>query len=105
MKEYRDIVLPRSTVEHGRIYFDAVDACFFPSDSIGDRGSSGVKGRAIKFIAGGETYSTDIRRSSSVRLSPRRSFGQFLKSVRAEEGGRLRIERVDSRTYRIEYIS
>lgn len=104
MNDYRDIVLPRSTIEHGRIYFDSADACFFPSDSIGDRGSSGVKGRAIEFIAGGETYSTDIRRSSSVRLSPRKSFGRFLKSVRAKEGGRLRVERIDSRIYRVEYI-
>jgi len=69
-------VIPASTVRNGRIYFSLSDVKFFPADSFADRESDGHKGNPVEFVAGGASYTSDIRVSSGKRLSPRKSFGR-----------------------------
>jgi len=100
----RDVKLIGSSIRNGRIYFETDDAEFFPADSLGDRTGDGRKGVPVTFIGAGHTFTTDIRTSSGARLSPRSSFAKLFKSVRAEEGGSLRITRVAPREYKMEYL-
>lgn len=58
----------------------------------------------VEFIAGGDVIDTDIRDVTAVRISPRRSFASFLKSVRAEEGKMLRITKVSNRKFKLDYL-
>lgn len=51
----------------------------------------------MTFIAGAQVYECDIRRSTSVRLSPRSSFAQFLKEVGALADGQLQVTRTAER--------
>lgn len=101
---YRDIALIRSTIDNGRIYFPPTDMKFFPADAFGDREGEGHKGVPVVFRAGGAELQTDIRISSGQRLSPRSSFGAFLKKVGAVEGGVLRVTRTADREYQVDYI-
>jgi hypothetical protein len=91
-----------AVLRNGRIYFSAADAAFFPADSLGDRARDGHKGQSVRFIAGTRVHDTDIRVSSGRRLSPRASFGAYLKAIRATEGERLRVTRTAEREYRVE---
>lgn len=101
---HRDIPLIKSSIDNGRIYFAPTDVKFFPSDSFGDRAGEGHQGNAIKFFADGHSFETDIRISSGQRLSPRSSFGSFLKAVGAVEGATLRVTRTADREYQLEYL-
>jgi hypothetical protein len=101
----REIKLIGATLRNGRIYFPSTDVKFFPLDSFGDRVREGHKGRTVTFHAGGRKVETDIRISSRERLSPRCSFGPFLKQVDAQEGARLRITRLGDREYQVEYLA
>jgi hypothetical protein len=101
---HRDIALIRSTIDNGRIYFQPSDMKFFPSNAFGDREGDGHKGTPVVFRAAGVDLETDIRISSGERLSPRCSFGAFLKNVGAVEGGILRVTRTADREYLVEYI-
>lgn len=100
----RDITLIQSTIDHGRIIFPRSDEDFFPADSLGDRASSGNKGTTVTFRAGDFAYNTDIRISSSERLSPRSSFMRFLRAVDARAGDTLRVSRVAHREYLVEHV-
>lgn len=100
----REIVLIESTIQYGRIYFSTADAKFFPADSYGDRKGGGHKGVPITFAGESYIFETYIRISSGQRLSPRKSFAKYLKSVGAIEGGRLRITRIAERAYSLEYL-
>jgi hypothetical protein len=101
--QFRDVELVQSTIDNGRIYFSNSDVKFFPSDSFGDREGDGHKGAPVVFRAGSLGFESDIRVSSGQRLSPRRSFADFLKSVGAVTGASLRVTRVAEREYQVEY--
>jgi hypothetical protein len=102
--DFRDIEIIGSTIRNGRIYFSSGDSSFFPADSFGDRSRTGGRGVTVEFVAGGDVIDTDIRDVSTVRISPRRSFASFLKSVRAEEGKMLRITKVSNRKFKLDYL-
>ena len=104
MSNHIDIKLIESSIRYGRIYFSSTDCDFFPKDSFGDREGDAGEGKPVEFIAGGETYDTDIRVSSSIRLSPRKSFASFLKLVCAVKGATLRITRISERQYTVDYL-
>jgi hypothetical protein len=99
----KEVTLIQATIDHGRIIFDRSDEGFFPPDSLGDRASSGKEGVPVVFRAGEFVYESDIRISSGNRLSPRRSFARFLKSVGARAGDALRVTRIAHREYRVEH--
>lgn len=86
----------------GRIYFSASLTSFFPADSLGARGGNGAHGVPVTIVAGADEIETDIRLSSGARISPRRSFARWLKAIRAREGGRVRLVRLDERRFRLE---
>ena len=98
----REITLIQSSIDNGRIYFPITDAKFFPSDSLADRIGGGYKGQPVFFLASTFCIETDIRISSGQRLSPRKTFAPYLKSLRATAGEKLLVFRVNEREYRIE---
>jgi hypothetical protein len=105
LNNFRDIELIGSSIRNGRIYFSASDSEFFPGDSFGDRGRNSSRGTPVEFVTtGGWCCLTDVRVSSGVRLSPRRSFMPFITAARAREGARLRVTRVSERQYQVEYL-
>jgi len=104
VEPYKDIELIGSTIRNGRIYFSSHDIKFFPSDSFGDRERGKHKGKPVLFDFGDNNIETDIRISSSTRISPRSSFASFLKSVGAKEGEFLRVTRTSEREYSVEYL-
>ena len=97
----RDIILSGAIINNGRLYLPASDKDFFPQDSFGDRPGR-TPGKPVEILAGGKPYATDIRLSSGTRISPRRSFGAYLKSIRAKVGERLRLTRLTERSYRLD---
>lgn len=99
------IELIASSIDHGRIYFESSHVGFFPRDSLGDREGDGEKGSDVRFHTDGDVFSTDIRRSSGQRLSPRSSFKRFLKAVGARPGDKLKITRRSERDYEVEYLA
>ena len=105
MPNFLDIAIIGSTIRNGRIYFSSSDSSFFPSDCFGDRSRTGGRGVPVQFITGGDTIDTDIRDISTVRISPRKSFASFLKSVCVKEGGRLRVTKVSDRQFKIDYLA
>ena len=103
-----EIELIDSSIKNGRVYFPICDTPLFPKDSFGDRAGSdngGEVGKSVTFLAGTFTFTTDIRKSSSTRLSPRKTFAPYLKSIHAKTGDRLFISRVDDRIYLIKHFS
>lgn len=100
----RDITLSQSTIDYGHISFAGTDASFFPKDSFGDHGRKGGRGLPVVFDAGDFTFETDIRVMSGKRISPRKSFASYLKSVRARAGDLLHVTRVAEREYLVEHI-
>lgn len=101
--DFREIELIDSSIENGRIYFPNDGSEFFPADSLGDRAGGGAKGLRVRFVAGDFVFETDIRKFSAVRLSPRKSFAAYLKSVQAGVGDLLHVQRVADREYKVEF--
>jgi len=101
---YRVIKLIESSIKNGRIYFPSSDLNFFPSDSLGDRKGDGHKGNIVTFQIGDTEIESDIRISSSVRISPRKSFGTYLRQINAKAGDKLKVSRISDRYYKVEYI-
>lgn len=101
---YRVVELIKSSITNGRIYFPSTDLIFFPSDSLGDREGDGHKGNVVTFQIGDTEIESDIRVSSSVRISPRKSFRAYLNKVNAKTGDKLKITRMSDRYYIVEYI-
>jgi hypothetical protein len=100
---FLDVQLIGPTLRNGRIYFDTKDKDFFPADSYGDR--EGEKhGIAIEFVLGSQVLHSDIRYLSASRIGPRKSLSGYFKSVRAEEGKKLRVTRLADRKYKVEYL-
>jgi hypothetical protein len=100
---FLDVELVGSTLRNGRIYFNTSDQDFFPADSYGDREGNN-HGVAVEFVAGAEVLHSDIRYLSENRIGPRKSFAAYLKSVRAQEGKRLRVTRLSDRKYKVDYL-
>lgn len=102
--QFREITLIQSSIDNGRIYFPINDAKFFPVDSLADRVGDGHKGNPVLFRAGSFEIESDVRISSGQRVSPRKTFSPFLKSVSAAVGDKLRIVREGDREYSVEHI-
>jgi hypothetical protein len=102
--KFVETVVIGSSLRNGRVYFNSKDSSLFPSDSYGDREEDGKRGIPVEFIAGPHNLRCDIRRLSGNRIGPRSSFAAYFKSVRAEEGKKLRITNVGERKYKVEYL-
>jgi hypothetical protein len=100
----REIELIESSVKNGRIYFPSSDIKFFPADSYADRETKGHKGKTVSFHIGGRVLETDIRISSGIRISPRKSMAFFFRQIGARAGASLKISRLSERNYQVEYI-
>lgn len=98
-----DFTITQSSIDNGRLYFEGVPKGFFPEDAVGGRGADEHAPMTVCILAGGEFVDTDIRVSSAVRLSPRKSFRQWLRSVRAVAGGTTQLVRTADRTYGLQY--
>ena len=101
---HREIELIGSSIRNGRIYFPSTDVKFFPPDSFADRERAGHKGKPVNFQVGGRSIETDIRIISGQRISPRKSFGFYLRQVGAKEGTRLCVTRIKDREYSVGYL-
>lgn len=101
---HRIIELSGPMIRNGRIYFLVADVTFFPPDSHADRSPSGHVGKPVIFRLGGRLIESDIRMSSGVRISPRKSLAFFLRQVKARVGGKLKFIRTDDRLYDVEYL-
>lgn len=101
----REIPLCQSTIDNGRIYFPIGDAKFFPANALADREGDGHKGEPVYFISAEFRIQSDIRVISSNRISPRRTFAPYLKSVSASVGDMLRIVKVGEREFSVELIA
>jgi len=102
--KYIDFSITQSSIDNGRLYFDAVHQSFFPSDALGGRAATARAQGQICIEVNEECFDTDIRLSSSVRISPRTSFKRWLASVRAHDGAKARLHRVADRQYKLEYL-
>ena len=102
--EHIDFTIIKSSIDNGRIYFDACHRGFFPSDVIGGRGEEEHARATVTIEAAGEAFDTDVRISSSARISPRKSFRNWLRSVGARDGAQARLHRLADRRYRLEYL-
>ena len=102
--KYIDFSITQSSIDNRRLYFDAVHQSFFPSDALGGRAAAAKAQGQICIEANEESFDTDIRLSSSVRISPRTSFKRWLASVRAHDGAKARLHRVADRQYKLEYL-
>ena len=86
------------------IYFDAGHVTFFPTDAIGGRGGNEYASGMVTIEAADRTVDTDIRQSSTERVSPRKSFKIWMTSVGAVDGGTARLHRVSDRQSKLEYL-
>ncbi|NYT66825.1 hypothetical protein H0A58_12735 [Alcaligenaceae bacterium] len=77
---------------------------FFPADSLGGRGKDEHACTTVSIQAGNTTHETDIRHSSSMRISPRKSLKAWLKEMGATDGDKARLYRISERQYRTEYL-
>lgn len=102
--QHIDFTITQSSIDNGRLYFDAAHTNFFPSDVMGGRGAQEHAVATVRIEGGGDTHDTDMRVSSSVRISPRKSFTKWLAAVRAVEGGKARLHRISERHYKLEYL-
>lgn len=98
------IKLNEATIRNHRIYFPRVEGVFLPMDSLSERSQDGPETRPVTFRAGSLTIVTSIREKSRRLLSPRQSFGPFLKETGARAGDELEVERVGEREYVIRHI-
>ena len=96
-------IITQSSIDHGRLYFESVPSGFFPSDAVGGRGADEHAPSKVNIVAGADAIDTDIRQSSAVRLSPRRSFKQWLRSVGAVAGGTAQLVRTAEHSYSLQY--
>lgn len=99
------IELIPSTIRNGRIYFSTDYLSLFPADAVAnDRTTESRAAGTVLIEADGIEYPTDIRISSSTRLSPRSGFGRWLKSKQAQAGDTARLVQLGARHFRLEYL-
>ena len=101
---YIDFTIIQSSIDNGRIYFDASCRSFFPEDAIGARGKDEHAPATVTIEVNGEVIETDIRDVSSARLSPRKSVKSWLKNLKATDGAVARLHRIGERQYKLEYL-
>ena len=101
---YFDFTITKSSIDHGRIYFDAAERNFFPADAIGGRSREEHANNMVVFNAAGQVIETDIRFNSGQRLSPRKSFKKWMHSQQVLEGGMARLHQVTDRSFKLEYL-
>lgn len=100
-----EISLTEKGIKNGYIDIPAKFTDFFPKDCFGDRATN-TQGIPIELRFGSEVRSTDIRVKSSVTISPRARFGNYLnKELQAKSGDKIFITKVDERVYEIRFVS
>lgn len=102
-QKFIEFDITQSSIDHGRIYFSSVHTDFFPADVIGGRGKNEHASNSVHIEAAGEIIETDIRRSSAVRISPRKSFKFWLQATKATNGAKACLYRLSERQYRLQY--
>jgi len=102
--QFIEFIVTQSSLDNGRLYFENTRSDFFPSDAIGGRGANEHAKSNITIDTAGESVLTDIRVSSAVRLSPRKSFKNWLHSQQATADGKARLYCVSERSYKLEYL-
>jgi hypothetical protein len=102
--QHIDFTITQSTIDNGRLYFDTTHTNFFPSDAMGGRGAQEHALNAVRIEADDGVHDTDLRVSSKIRISPRKSFKKWLASVKAASGSKARLHRVSERHYRLEFL-
>jgi len=102
--QHIDFTITQSTIDNGRLYFDTAHTNFFPSDAMGGRGAQEHALNTVRIEADGAVNDTDLRVSSAIRISPRKSFKKWLASVNAASGSKGRLHRVSERHYRLEFL-
>ncbi|MCQ9377750.1 hypothetical protein [Methyloversatilis sp. XJ19-49] len=100
---YIDFNITQSSIDNGRLYLDAAHRSFFPEDCLGGRGTTEHAHGAVAIEANGELFETDIRVNTS-RISPRKSFKSWLKSVGAVTGKTVRLHKLAERHFKLEYL-
>jgi hypothetical protein len=96
--------LTQSTINNGRIYFEASHRHLFPADAITEsRGADDHAKATIVIEVDGVDFATDIR-ANGKRLSPRKSFTPWLKSQKAVADDQARLVKLAEGRFRLEYL-
>ncbi len=100
-----EAVLSEAGIRNGYIDFDMnLASRFFPGDAFGSRASD-ERGITGDFMIEDRTVPTDIRIKSRSTASPRMRFSAWFRRLRAQPGDRVRLERLDERCYRLEFVT
>jgi hypothetical protein len=95
-----EVQLTEKGIKNGYLDIPAARAGFFPGDCFGGRGSQ-EKGAEIELRYGGTSRLTDIRRKSSITISPRIRFVGYFNTIHAKPGDVIKIARVGDRAYEL----
>ncbi|BCT66578.1 hypothetical protein NNRS527_00142 [Nitrosospira sp. NRS527] len=95
-----EVRLTEKGIKNGYLDIPADHALFFPEDCFGGRGSQ-EKGVEIELRYGGTSRMTDIRRKSSITISPRARFVSYFNAIQAKPGDVMKIARLGDRTYEL----
>jgi hypothetical protein len=95
-----EVQLTEKGIKNGYLDIPANHDHFFPEDCFGGRGSE-EKGAEIELRYGGTSRMTDIRRKSSVTISPRVRFVSYFSAIQAKPGDVMKIVRLADRTYEL----
>lgn len=81
-----------------------IHTSFIPSNAVGGRAKNEHAPITVHVGADGDVHDTNLHVNSSVRISPRKTFTQWLAAVRAVSGQTARLHRVSERQHRREYL-
>lgn len=95
-----EVVLKEKGIRNGYLDIPSDQSGFFPEDCFGGRGSED-KGKELELRYGGTSRMTDIRRKSSLTISPRIRFVNYFNTIAAKPGDVMRIARVDDGIYEL----
>ncbi|MEP6879238.1 MAG: hypothetical protein ABI865_10355 [Nitrosospira sp.] len=95
-----EVLLKEKGIGNGYLDIPADQSGFFPEDCFGGRGSKD-KGKELELRYGGTSRMTDIRRKSSITISPRIRFVSYFNTIGAQPGDVMRIARVADRIYEL----
>ncbi|TIC78494.1 hypothetical protein [Crenobacter intestini] len=92
--------ITQSTLDNKRIYFSSEHKHLFP-DKLGSR-KKGDLGAEVEFYVDGTIVKTDIRENSSLIISPRKSFGSFLKNNKLSVGHKVKVKQIGENQFALE---
>ena len=98
-----EVELTDAMIKNGYLDFPISARSSFPGNALGIR-SADDHGVPVELHFGGRTVHSDIRLKSGAALSPRARFTRWFRTWQASPGDRIRVSRLDERTYELSYL-